>query len=65
MVTSVGLVPPQACVFTVLESSATSQTLIQKVGLTGAYASTACFITGTPLEAIPVLGAAPLVLSDH
>lgn len=36
MVTSVGLVPPQACVLTVSESSATNQTLIQKVGLTGA-----------------------------
>lgn len=38
LVTSVGLVSPQACVFTVLESSATNQTLIQKVRLTGTYA---------------------------
>lgn len=59
MVISVGLVPPQACVFTVLESSATSQTLIQKVGLTGAYANTACFITGTLGSYSTVLSAAP------
>lgn len=65
LVTSVGLVPPQACVFTVLESSATNQTLIQKVRLTGTYAQHRLSLQEHPWKLRYSTRCCPLELTDH